>query len=269
MNNLTANKVASKYGTPIAYYRTGEGPAVILVTGALGTGTDPMNAELADLLASRFTVYNYDRRGRGGSGDTPPYAVEREIEDIEALIEEAGGSASLYGLSSGAVLALEAANRLPGKVAKLALYEPPIFVNHNFPPVPADYVEQQTALLAEGRRGDAVALFMKVVGVPEEYIGPMRQDPSWAGMEQIAHTLPYDGMVLRGVSEGNPLPSGRWSTATMPTLVIVGEQTEFIFGSGARALVEQLPNARLRILEGQGHDVQSPALAPVLEEFFA
>ncbi|HET9495494.1 MAG TPA: alpha/beta hydrolase, partial [Chloroflexia bacterium] len=191
MEKATVNKVTSKDGTPIAYYRTGSGPAVIIVSGALGTGTDPMHVELADLLASRFTVYNYDRRGRGESGDTPPYAVEREIEDIEALIDEAGGSASLYGLSSGAVLALEAANALPGKVKKVALYEPPVITNADtFPPLPADYVERQANLVAEGRRGDAVALFMKTVGVPAEYIEPMRQDPSWAGMEGVAHTLP-------------------------------------------------------------------------------
>jgi pimeloyl-ACP methyl ester carboxylesterase len=270
VNNLTANKVTSKDGTPIAYYRTGEGPAVILVTGALGTGTDPMHIELADLLAPHFTVYTYDRRGRGGSGDTPPYSVEREIEDIEALIEEAGGSASLYGISSGAVLALEAANKLPNKVKKVAMYEPPVITNSDtFPPLPEDYVEQQARAVAEGRRGDAVALFMKVVGVPEEYIAPMRQDPSWAGMENVAHTLPYDGIILRGISYGTPLAPNRWPAATMPVLLVAGGESERFFHDGAKEIAGQLPNAQVRTLEGQSHGVESPALTPVLDEFFA
>jgi pimeloyl-ACP methyl ester carboxylesterase len=269
MNKLIANKVTSKDGTPIAYYRTGEGPAVILVSGALGTGTDPMHVELADLLAPHFTVYNYDRRGRGDSGDTPPYAVEREIEDIDALIDEAGGAASLYGISSGAVLALEAANKLPKKVKKVAMYEPPVITDDSFPPLPEDYVEQQARLVAEGRRGDAVALFMKVVGVPEEYIAPMRQDPSWAGMENVAHTLPYDGIILRGISYGKPLAPNRWLSATMPVLVIAGGASEPFFHSGAKALVGQLPNGQVRTLEGQSHGVESPALAPMLADFFA
>ena len=269
MNTVTSNKVTSKDGTPIAYYRTGEGPAVILISGALGTGTDPMFAELAGLLASRFTVYNYDRRGRGDSGDTPPYAVEREIEDIEALIDEAGGPAYLYGLSSGAIFALEAANKLPNKVAKLALYEPPFIVDDSFPPIPEDYVQQLDTMIAEGRRGDAVALFMKVVGVPEEYIGPMRADPSWAEMEKVAHTLRNDGIILGDYSSGKPLRPNLFPSVTMPTLAITGGASEQFFGDGANALVDQLPNAKRYTLEGQGHGVESSALAPVLAEFFA
>lgn len=269
MDKATVNKVTSKDGTPIAYYRAGSGPAVIIVSGALGTGTDPMHVELAELLAPHFTVYNYDRRGRGESGDTPPYAVEREIEDIEAVIDEAGGSASLYGISSGAVLALEAANKLPNKVKKVAMYEPPVITNDDtFPPLPADYAERQARLVAEGRRGDAVALFMKVVGVPEEYIEPMRQDPSWAGMENVAHTLPYDGIILRGISYGTPLEPNRWSSAAMPVAVIAGGASEPFFHEGAKTLADQLPNAQVRVLEGQSHGVESPALAPLLLEIF-
>ena len=169
--------VASKDGTTIAFDQSGKGPVVLLVAGALGVRSHPMFTQLAAHLAPHFTVLNYDRRGRGDSGDTPPYAVGREIEDIEALIDEAGGSAFLYGISSGAVLALEAASQLPVKVKKLALYEPPFIVGDSRPPLPKDYVQQVNEMVAAGRRGDAVALFMKVVGVPEEFIPQMREMP--------------------------------------------------------------------------------------------
>ena len=262
-------KVTSKDGTPIAYDRSGEGPAVILVAGALGVRSHPMFTELAERLSKRFTVYNYDRRGRSDSGDNPPYAVEREIEDIEALIDEAGGSAYLYGLSSGAALALEAANKLPNKVKKLALYEPPFIVDDTHPPIPEDYIEQLDKMVAEGRWGDAVALFMKVVGVPEEFISQMRVEPWWPEMEKVAHTLAYDGAVMRDNSAGKPLRPNQWNSATMPTLVIVGGASEAFFQNGTRALVDNLPNARHHTLEGQTHEVSSEALAPALLEFFA
>jgi pimeloyl-ACP methyl ester carboxylesterase len=266
--------VTSKDGTAIAYDRSGQGPAVILVGGALSVRNSsiPMFRQLAALLEPHFTVINYDRRGRGDSTDTPPYTVQREIEDIEALIDAAGGSASLYGLSSGAILALEAASKLPTKVKKLALYEPPFIIDDSVPPLPNDYVEQLNRMTVEGRRGDAVALFMKVVGVPEEFIPQMRNDPSWAEMEAVAHTLAYDGIVIGDTGSGKPLPADRvrqWASATMPTLVIVGGESEPFFRSGAQALVDVLPNGQLRTLEGQAHDVSSEALAPVLAEFFA
>lgn len=262
-------KVTSKDGTPVAFDRSGEGPAVVLVSGALGVRAHPMFTQLAEPLSQHFTVYNYDRRGRGDSGDKPPYSVEREVEDIEALIDEAGGSAFVYGISSGAALALEAGNKLPSKVRKLALYEPPFIVDNTHPPIPNDYVEQVNRMVAEGRRGDAVALFMKVVGVPEEYIPMMREDPSWAEMEKVAHTLAYDGAVLRDNSSGNPLRPNQWDSATMPTLVIAGGESEAFFHNGAQALVDVLPNAQRRTLEGQTHEVSAEALAPVLVEFFA
>src|SRR5688572_10047699 len=149
-----AETVASKDGTAIAFEKSGEGPAVVLVAGALSDRS--MNAPLATRLAGRFTVINYDRRGKGASGDTQPYAVEREVEDLEALIEKSGGTACLYGISSGAVLALEASARLPAKVRKLVLYEPPFVVDASRSPVPQDFVKRVTAMVAEGRRGDAV-----------------------------------------------------------------------------------------------------------------
>jgi pimeloyl-ACP methyl ester carboxylesterase len=279
------NTVISKDGTPIAYDQTGKGPAVILVAGALGYRSHPMAADLAALLSQEFTVINYDRRGRSDSGDTPPYAVEREVEDIKALVDAAGGTAYLYGLSSGAVLALEAASRLPAKIKKLAMYEPPFIIDDSRPPLPADYVKRLNALVAAGRRGDAVELFMtEAILIPAEYIPMMRaapepasgddtmQPPAWADMEKVAHTLAYDGLVMGDTQSGKPLPAERvkqWAAVTAPTLVLTGGNSEDFFHDGARALVEQLPNASHHLLAGQDHAIAPAALAPILKEFFA
>ncbi len=168
-------KVISKDDTAIAFDQSGQGPVVILVGGALGdrSASEP----LAALVAEHFTVLNYDRRGRGESGDTLPYAVEREIEDIDALIKEGGGSAFVLGGSSGAVLALEASARGLA-IKKLALYEPPFIIDESRPPLPKDYVTQLNEMIAAGQRGDAVAFFMtKAVGMPAEAIVPMRRTP--------------------------------------------------------------------------------------------
>jgi len=263
------SKVTSRDGTTITFDRLGNGPAVILVTGALGERSHPMQRDLATHLARHFTVFNYDRRGRGESDDTLPYSITHEIEDIEALIDEAGGSAFVYGISSGAVLALEAAaHGLP--ITKLALYEPPFIINDSRPPLPKDYVEQLNEAVSSGRRGDAVEIFMtKALRVPDEFLDPMRADPSWAGMEKVAHTLAYDGTIMGDTMSGNPLPSNKWSSAAMPTLVVDGELSETMFHDAARALVDNLHHARRRTLEGQEHDVSADALAPVLREFFA
>ncbi len=272
--------VTSKDGTTIAYEQSGKGHPAILVTGALGVRSD---ARLAELLAQHFTVMNYDRRGRGDSGDTPPYAVQREIEDIEALIDAAGGSAYLYGLSSGAILALEAARALPNKVKKLALYEPPFIIDDSRPPLPEDYVQQLNAATAAGRPGDAVEIFMtKALLIPAEFVAHMRnapmsetfgddagmKPPEWAEMEAVAHTLAYDGMIVKDFLAGNPLPPKRWASFTAPTLVIVGGNSEPFFHDGAQALVDDMPDAQRRRLEGQDHAVAPATLAPVLVEFF-
>jgi pimeloyl-ACP methyl ester carboxylesterase len=260
--------VVSQDGTRIAYERTGEGPPVVLVPAALSTRAfDPLTGELAKLLTDPFTVCWYDRRGRGESGDTAPYAVDREIEDIAAIVDAAGGSACLYGLSSGAALALLAAERLP-LVTKLAMYEPPFIVDDGRPPLPPDYVEQLDAAVAAGRRGEAVEIFMtKAVGVPTEYLAPMRQDPSWAGMEAVAHTLSYDGRVMGSTMSGRPLPAA-WGRITTPTLVMVGGDSEPFMHAGGRALADLLPHAELRVLPGQGHAVDAAVLVPVLTDFF-
>jgi pimeloyl-ACP methyl ester carboxylesterase len=261
--------VTSRDGTTIAFDRLGAGPAVIPVGGALSTRSHPAVRELAERLAQNFTVLNYDRRGRGDSGDTTPYAVTREIEDLAALIEVVGGKANLCGFSSGAVLALDAANALPGGVEKLTLYEPPFIVDDSRPPVPDDFLAQLNALIAEGRRGEAVEFFLTTaVRVPAEVLAAMKDDPSWPALEDVAHTLAYDSTIVGETMSGKPLPADRWAAVTAPTLVIVGGESEAFFHNGAQALVEILPNAQLRTLEGQAHNVAAEAIAPLLVEFF-
>ncbi len=258
-------KVISKDGTAIAFEKTGRGPAIILVSGALGDRSAA--APLAPLLSSHFTVLAYDRRGRGDSGDTAPYAVEREVEDIDALIKEVGGPAFVFGHSSGAVLALEAARRLA--INKLALYEPPFIVDASRPPVPKDYVAQVEKLASTGRRGDAVVYFMtQAVGVPAEVVAQMRNMPMWAGMEKVAHTLAYDGRIMGDTMAGSALRASQWASITVPTLVMDGGASPAWMRNSARALAEILPHAQYRTPEGQMHDVSPAVLAPALIEFF-
>jgi pimeloyl-ACP methyl ester carboxylesterase len=254
--------VTSKDGTTIAFDKAGQGPALIVLSG--GPLDRSADAPVAALLAPRFTVYNYDRRGRGDSGDTPPYALDREFEDLEAVIAAAGGSAFFHGSSGGAILGLEAAARGLA-LTKLALWEPPFIVDDSRPPVPADYKEQLTELLSAGRRGDMVELFMtKAVGLPAEFVAPMRTMPGWPAMEKLAHTLVYDATLTGDFS----LPTGRVASVTVPTLVIDGGQTPWLSNT-ARAVAETLPDARRRTLNGQPHNVAPEAIAPVLAEFFA
>ncbi len=259
-------KVTSKDGTTISFDQSGQGPAVVLVGGALSDRS--AGRPLAALLAPRFSVFSYDRRGRGESGNTAPYAVEREVEDIEALIQEAGGSASVFGMSSGAVLALEAARRLA--ITRLALYEPPFIVDDSRAPVPEDYVKQLTEMVSSGRRGDAVEYFMiKAVDVPAEYVAQMRNAPSWRAMEALAHTLAYDGAIMGNTLSGSPLPAERWASITIPTLVMAGGASPAWAHNGVQAIVGILPDAQHRTLAGQTHAVAPEVLAPVLVEFFS
>lgn len=260
-------EVRSKDGTAIAFDRSGEGPAIILVGGALSNRS--AGTQLAALLAPHFTVYSYDRRGRGDSADTSPYAVEREVEDIDAMIDDAGGSAFVFGHSSGAVLALEATNRLPTKIKKLALYEPPFIIDDSRPLLPEDYVTQLDRLVAAGRHGDAVEYFMtKAVGVPLDFIAPMRNSPMWPEMEQVAHTLPYDVAIMGDTMSGKPLPAERWASAAVPTLVMDGGASPTWARNAVQALADTLPNAQRRTLEGQNHGAAPEVLSPVLVEFF-
>lgn len=259
--------VTSKDGTRIAYDTIGQGPTVILVAGAFCSRYFWSGPELAKLLAPHFTVYNYDRRGRGDSGDTRPYAIEREVEDIEALIDEAGGAASLYGHSSGAALSLEAALKLGKKVKKLAMYEAPYNDDAEAQRVWKQYIKHLTEALAADRRGDAAALFMELVGTPADQIEGMRHAPTWPMFEALAPTLAYDHAAILG--DDASVPTERAASVTVPALVMNGGASYPFMYDTARALSQAIPHAELRTLEGQTHDVNLDVLAPVLVDFFS
>jgi pimeloyl-ACP methyl ester carboxylesterase len=262
-SNTTLEHVTSKDGTTIAFDRLGDGPPVVLVSG--GSVDRSSNAGLADQLAGQFTVFNYDRRGRGPSGDTQPYVVAREIEDIDAVIAAAGGKAGLYGSSSGAVLALKAA-AAGSAVTKLALWEPPYIVDDSRPKPPADTASIYRQMVAEGRRGDAVEFFMtKVVGLPDEFAAFAKTQPWWPWQEALAHTLAYDAEVMGDYS----LPADEVARVTVPTLVLDGGASFDFLGATAEALAKALPNGQRRSLEGQEHNVDPAVLGPALVEFFA
>ena len=256
----------SKDGTPIAFTRIGDGPPVILIDGALCYRDMGESGQLAKLLAPYFTVFTYDRRGRGTSGDTSPYAVEREIEDIAALLSEAGGAAFLWGTSSGAVLALEAANRFRG-IKKLALYEAPFIVDDSRSTTERDWPRIAEAVAAN-RHSEAVKLFLKSVGVPAFFIAVMPLMPMWSKLKAVAHTLPYDGAIVGDNQRGKPLPAEHWASVTVPALVMDGGKSPAWMRHGNRSLASVLPNGRYLTLEGQTHMLKAKAHAPVLVEFF-
>src|ERR687892_324339 len=255
----TTRTVRSADGTTIAFETTGKGQPLIMVDAALGfRGFNPMG-ELPGLLAGAFTVVSYDRRGRGESTDVSPYAVEREVEDLAALIDEAGGSAYLYGFSSGAVLGLHAAARgLP--VLKLVLLEPPIPLEDQ--PQEGDLGAEIAELMAAGRRGDAVEHFNRSIGVPEEMVAGMRDAPYFPTLEKIAHTLVYDTTITRSVT-----PDLLASIATPAMVVGSAASGDYLHASG-RAVADALPDGRFQGLKGEWHVVPPEDLAPVLTKFF-
>ncbi|WP_318214529.1 alpha/beta hydrolase [Streptomyces sp. SCL15-6] len=255
-------KTFSRDGTRIAYERTGQGPAVVLVSGAMSTGATlaPLAAELSD----RFDVTVYDRRGRGESGDTAPYAVEREVEDLAALIEEVGGEASLYGISSGGALVLRAAaSGLP--VRRAAVYEVPYAMDDDSARARAEYTERLGEALGQGRRGDAVELFLRLTGLGEEMIRGARQSPMWAGMESVAPSLAYDDAVMGDAR----VPRAGLAEITVPVLALAGDAGAEWMREAARAVADAVPEGTYRTLGGQSHMVEPGVLAPVLAEFFA
>jgi pimeloyl-ACP methyl ester carboxylesterase len=259
--------VTSRDGTSIAFERMGSGLPLILVDGALCSRAFGPMPKLAPLLAKSFRVYMYDRRGRGDSSDTRPYSKEREVEDLEALIGEAGGSAFVLGLSSGAALALEAAASGLA-IEKLAVYEPPYMVTpaDSARHANADHQARLERLLAAGRRGDAVKYFMRdMVAVPAFIVFLMRFMPGvWSKLEAAASTLPYDAAIMGNFS----LPSQRLAAVRAPTLVIGGGKSEARLRAAVEAAARAVPNAQLRTLKGQTHNVSPEALTPVVTEFF-
>lgn len=256
--------VTSADGTTIAYEYSGSGPALILVDGAMCYRAAGPMRPLAAQLQDTFTVYTYDRRGRGESSDTKPYAVAREVEDLQALIAQAGGESYVYGISSGAALALATAAAGPG-ITKLALYEPPFMAEIEAGTRITEYTERLRELLDAGRNGDAVALFMTNVGIPEQVTAGMRAQPGWAMLEAIAPTLAYDDEVLAGGS----VPRELASTVAVPALVLAGGGSPQGLQQAAKTTADALPTAEHRTLDGQTHDVAPGALAPVLVKFFA
>jgi pimeloyl-ACP methyl ester carboxylesterase len=261
--------VTSKDGSRIAYDRYGAGPRVILVAGALGYRKFNKMEEIAQSLSDRFTVINYDRRGRGDSSEATPFALEREIEDIQALID-AEGPASLWGWSSGGALALRAA-AAGVEVEKVSVYEVPFMVDpsHNRPT--PDYGERLDELVAADDRNALVKHFMRnAIGIPAPFVALMRLMPIWKGLKSTAHTLPYDWAALgKHTMSGAPLSAEEWAPVTVPAQVVYGSKSAAVLQKGSRALAEVLPNAELRELQGVSHNVKPQALAPVLAEFLA
>ncbi len=265
--------VTSKDGTTIAYDREGLGPVVILVNGALGDRKLDRRFKLmtgiSEALAPDYTVVNYDRRGRGESTDSGPFSVEREVEDIAALIEAEGGSAALFGFSSGGALALRAAGAGIG-VNRVAVYEPPFMVDREDKRPPADYGTHMDDLIASDDRNGAVKLFMRgAMGMPAPVVAIMRLMPMWKDMAANAHTLPYDWAALGEHNmQGDPLQASEWASVTVPAVVVYGAKTSSNVRNGSDALASVLPNAELRVLGGIGHNLKVDKITPVLREFF-
>jgi pimeloyl-ACP methyl ester carboxylesterase len=263
--------VTSKDGTAIAYEQSGGGPVVILVSAALTDRSG--NRRLARELSRSFTVINYDRRGRGKSGDQQPYSTDREVEDISALIDACGGSAYLFGSSSGSVLALDAASRLSSKVKKLYMYEPPFIVDSSRPPMPVALSSDINRQVASGSRSDAVRMFFnKGMGIPSAAVTLMRfLMPGWSKMCGMAHTIAYDLAILDDTQSGQPLPQERWRGVANPVRVAVGGRSETFFHNGAKALAQLLPSANYQSLAGLNHGallLSAASLAKDVRDFF-
>jgi len=257
-------KIISKDGTQIAYEKSGNGPAILLVDGAICYRSFGPMQELSRLLSPHFSVYIYDRRGRGESSNGKPFTVEREIEDIDALIQEAGEPVFLFGTSSGACLALEATVKLSSKVKKLAMFEPPYNSETTARKKWKEYRKNLAELLSADKRSDAVVLFMNLVGNPAEQIEGMQHAPVWPMFESVAPTLAYDAAAI---GDDGSVPAERAAKVTVPVLVMNGTAIPFMQNT-ATELAQAMPHAQQRTLEGQSHDVDLKVLAPLLVEFF-
>jgi len=273
MASLSATRstrfVTSADGTEIAYDVTGSGPAVVVVEGALCQRSMGSAQALRPLLAEDHAVYAYDRRGRGESGPgASPYAVQREVEDLTAVLEAAGPDVAVVGASSGAALVLEAA-RAGVQMRRAALYEVPFIVDDTHAPNDPELGRRTQGLVEAGRRADAVKLFMRTVGVPGFAIATMRVMPVWKKLCGVAHTLPYDYEIVLRHQQGQPLPDGYLTGVSVPVLVIAGGKSPAYLKNAQAAIAAQLPDGRLEELPGQTHMVRGKATVPVLRRFWA
>ncbi|MFC6357437.1 alpha/beta fold hydrolase [Luethyella okanaganae] len=260
--------VTSADGTRIAYEATGTGPALVIAAGAFSYRRFSMTLELVALLATDFTVYNYDRRGRGDSGDTQPYSTDREIDDLDAVIGAAGGSAYVWGLSSGAALGLEAAAR-GSKITRLALYEPPYVVNTDLGRTPAGLVSSIEAALAAGDRSKAVTLFMtKGMGMPGFIAFAMRMTPSWKRLTRLAHTIPYDLALAGKPMTPSGIDGSGWFSVACPVMFMVGTKTAAPLQTASKDAAPLVPGAELRWLPNQSHVFKPAVVAETLKEYF-
>ena len=260
--------VTSRDGTTIGFDRKGNGPALVVVTGATQyRAVDRTTPVLAGLLADDFTVVSYDRRGRGESGEASPYAVAREIEDIEALIDANGGEALLFGMSSGAVLVLEAAAALRAKVRGAVLYEPPVNPDQSSADSWRDHAEM-AALLQQGRAEDMMIRFLEGVGMSPEALAGFRASPAWPAFASIGATIEHDYRILAEATDGDRHPA-RWRQVTAPVLVVDGDASFPFMAGGADWVAAGVPGAERRTLAGQGHDFDPAVVAPVVRRFLA
>jgi pimeloyl-ACP methyl ester carboxylesterase len=265
----TTRHTASADGTSIAFETAGTGPALVLIDGALCSRAMGPSRAVARELQDRFAVTCYDRRGRGDSGPgASPYAVEREVEDLLAVIEAVGGHAHLLGVSSGAALALEAA-RSGAPVDRLALYEAPFIVDATRAANDPELPQQVQAMVDGGRRGAAVSTFLRTVGAPAPVVALMRLLPVWRKLTAVAHTLPYDLSIVVPFEQGRPLPTGYYAAVRSPTLVMAGGKSPEHMRNAQAAVADAVPDARLEVLPGQTHMVKAAVVAPVVAAFLA
>jgi pimeloyl-ACP methyl ester carboxylesterase len=265
----TTSTAISADGTTIAFETTGRGPALVLVDGALCSRTMGPSGDLSAQLADRFTVVRYDRRGRGGSGaGTSPYAVGREVEDLLAVLAAVGGHAHVLGISSGAALALESA-RGGAPIDRLAVFEAPFILDDTHPANDPLLPERLQELVDRGRRGQAVATFLRTVGAPAPMVALMRLTPVWRKLTAVAHTLPYDLSIVVPFEQGEPLPDGYYDAVAVPTLVLVGGRSPAYMRSSQAAIADALTGGRLDVLPRQTHMVKAAVLAPVVADFLA
>ncbi len=257
----------SKDGTEIAYSIEGAGPGVLLVDGALCHRTFGPMKDIAEALGQDYQVYYYDRRGRGESGDTEPWSLDKEIGDIEAMLEAAGGQAFVLGVSSGALLAAHAARKLKG-IKKLVLYEGPMVVDENYPTLPENFMPEMRRAVVENRTGDVLKMFLKRVGTPGFMVWIMSLTPVWKQLSKSALTLHHDLDIVEPFQHQQPLKQADWTGIDAPTLVMDGGKSPAYMRNAQKQWSEVLPNATYRTLPGLNHSVKAEVIAPVLREFF-